>query len=188
MALDDKSGTEVESQTIRRVDDEEEECHSGTIPNRRLELNDEGLVDVHVIEIAEDLLIAEGLRGADSGNHFFGHVTTISDVLQGQSGAMLSVLQNVKDGPESHSLLILGNELLHQATSNRHTREDRRHRESQPPLTGIRECETREEGSEEADSKRDFLRGGHLHKICYGSANTLGSELHATHGYLFGYE
>lgn len=84
MSLDDEGSTEVESEGVGGVDDEEEERQSTSVPRSRFQLDDESLVDVNVVETCEDLLSTECLSRTDGSNNFLSKVTAICDVLQGE--------------------------------------------------------------------------------------------------------
>lgn len=141
--------TEVEGQAVRAVNDEEEERETGAMPDRRLEVDRATLVYTHIVEIRQDTLSAECLRGTDGRDDLFGQTTTLGDVLKGD-------------------LHVCRDELVHDSTSDGDAWKDGRHREGEAPGADIGKYETRNEGSKEVDAKRNLLRDTLLHQVCNG--------------------
>ena len=63
--VNDRS-TEVESQAVCAVNDEEEERETSTVPDSRLEVDSTALVYTLVVKACEDALGTEGLSSANS--------------------------------------------------------------------------------------------------------------------------
>lgn len=138
--------TKVEGKAVRAVNDEEEERETGAMPDRRLEVDRATLVYTHIVEIRQDTLSAECLRGTDGRDDLFGQTTTLGDVLKGD-------------------LHVCRDELVHDSTSDGDAGKDGRHREGKAPGADISKYETRNEGSEEVDAKRNLLRDALLHQV-----------------------
>ena len=71
------------TKTIRSVDDEEENCQTGSGPNCRLSIDETNFVHFFVEKSAQDHLGTKGLRRPDSGNDLFGKCTALGYLLEG---------------------------------------------------------------------------------------------------------
>ena len=133
-----ESSTEVESETVASVDDEEEEGETGTVPDRSLAVDETALLDVNVVDAGQDALGAEGLGGADGGDDLLGEGSSFGDVL------------------ERH-LHVLGEELVHDTTCDGDTGQNGGHGKGKTPRTDVGKDETSDEGAEEVDDHGDLL-------------------------------
>lgn len=143
--------TKVEGQAVRAVNDEEEERQTGAMPDRRLEVDRATLVYTHVVQVREDTLSAERLRGTDGRDDLLGQTTTLGNVLE-------------------RDLHVGRDELVHDSTRDGNAGKDRRHREGEAPRADIGKHETRNERGKEIHAKRDLLGNTLLYQIYKGSS------------------
>ena len=141
-----ESSTEVESEPVASVDDEEEDREACAVPDCGLEVDVAALVDVAVVETGEDALRAEGLGGADGGDDLFREGATLGDVLQGE-------------------LHILGDELVHDAAGDGDAGQHGGHGEGGAPGVDVGEDETGDKRGEEVDDERNLLGRALLNEV-----------------------
>ena len=71
------------TESIRSVDDEEENCQTGSSPKCGLAIHETDFVHFLVEKSAQDHLGTKGLRSPDSGNNLFDKCTALSYLLEG---------------------------------------------------------------------------------------------------------
>lgn len=74
--------TITRTKPVRSVDDEEEHRESRSVPRSGLQIGRSRLVDVSIVQVAQDALGPERLRSAHSRDDFFRERARISTVLQ----------------------------------------------------------------------------------------------------------
>lgn len=72
----------MRTQSISRVDDEEKDGQSSSMPDSGFTIDNMGLVDMAIVKACKDLLGSECLRCANSRNNFFRDTSSRCNMLE----------------------------------------------------------------------------------------------------------
>ena len=142
----DESGTELEGERVGSIDSEKHDTEGTTLPDSTLKIDDSGPQDVGAVKRVKHILGPKGVAGSNGRDDLLSQRTTLSDALK-------------------RFLHILGDELAHEAESDRNQGDDGGHGKRKFPLLDVCEDETGEESRQEAGSYWDLLGNTSLNQI-----------------------